>query len=122
MEYWSKLTHRSESHPGVEYTIQRMSLGRRIDLGQRVRELGLKLEFLRAGDTMREQVEAGVLQNEIDRLYLDWGLIGVKGLKIDDVEAGPPLLIERGPESLTREILEAIKMELDLSEDERKNS
>ena len=99
-----------------------MSLGRRIDLGQRVRELGLKLEFLQAGQTMQEQVEAGVLQNEIDRLYLQWGLLGVTGLRIDGVDAPPPAVVDRGPEALTKEILEAIKRELDLSEDERKNS
>lgn len=122
MEYWSTITHASISHPGVEYTIQRMSLGRRIDLGQRVRELGLKLEFLQAGQTMQEQVEAGVLQNEIDRLYLQWGLLGVTGLRIDGVDATPPAVVDRGPEALTKEILEAIKRELDLSEDERKNS
>ncbi len=122
MEYWSKLTLRSEEFPGVEYTIQRMSLGRRIDLGKRVRQTGLKAEFLQAGDSLRDRVEVGILQNEIDRLYLEWALMSVTGLRIDGEEAGPPLVIERGPESLTREILTEIKRELDLTEEERKNS
>jgi hypothetical protein len=121
MEYWSKLTIRSEAYPGVEYTIQRMSLGRRIDLGKRVRELSQRIDFLAAGETMSERVEAGVLQNEIDRLYLEWALVSVSGLLVDGEDAGPPLLIQSGPEGLAREVLAAIKRELDLSEAERKN-
>ncbi len=121
MEYWSKLTIRSEECPGVEYTIQRISLGRRIDLGKRVREMSRRVDFLAAGDTITERVEAGVMQNEIDRLYLEWALASVTGLRIDGEDAGPPLLIECGPEGLAREVLASIKRELDLSEDERKN-
>lgn len=121
MEYWSQLTLRSEAYPGVEYTIRRMSLGRRIDLGKRVREMSQRIDFLGAGDTIAERVEAGVLQNEIDRLYLQWALMSLAGLQIDGENAGPPLLIECGPEGLAREVLAAIKRELDLSEDERKN-
>ncbi|MBM3734876.1 MAG: hypothetical protein FJW39_03745 [Acidobacteria bacterium] len=99
-----------------------MSLGRRIELGKRVRELSGRVQFLEAGETMAEQVESGVLRNEIDKLYLEWGLASIAGLIIDGEEARPPKLIESGPESLAREILAAIKRELDLSEEERKNS
>ncbi|MGH9622868.1 MAG: hypothetical protein ACRD4G_00845 [Bryobacteraceae bacterium] len=58
----------------------------------------------------------------VERLYLEWGLAEIEGLAIDGTSATPALLIEKGPEPLTREILASIQAELGLSEDERKNS
>ena len=58
---------------------------------------------------------------QIDRLYLEWGLQAIDGLSIDGEAATPRLLIEQGPESLTREIVARIRGECHLSEDERKN-
>ena len=45
----------------------------------------------------REKLEATVLAAEIDRAYLEWGLIGVEGLEIDGAAATPKTLIDAGP-------------------------
>jgi hypothetical protein len=66
-------------------------------------------------------MDAGLLQAEIDRVYLDWGLANVSGLEIDGERAGPLDLVDRGPEELVREALAAVKAGAGLSEAERKN-
>jgi len=96
-------------------------LGKRIDLARRIREIGRKLEFLEAGNDVREKFEAAVLQSEIDRVYLEWGLEAVEGLEIDGEPATPETLIDRGPLDLALEILGRIRAECGLSEEERKN-
>lgn len=111
----------AEACPGVRYRIARISLGRRIDFARRVREIGRKLEFLEAGGDARESLEAAVLQAEIDRAYLEWGLEAIEGLEIDGEVATPTAMIERGPLSLALEILAKIRAECGLSEEERKN-
>lgn len=111
----------AQSQPGVRYKIARMSLARRIELARRIRETGRKLEFLEAGNEVREKLEAAVLKGEIDRIYLEWGLEAIQGLEIDGEEATPALLIEKGPASLAAEILKRIHSECWLSEGERKN-
>jgi ribosomal protein S12 methylthiotransferase accessory factor YcaO len=98
-----------------------MSFGRRIDLARRIREIGCKIEFLDAGSDVREKLEAAVLAVEIDRTYLEWGLAGIEGLKIDGEMATAATLIEKGPADLASEILARIKTESGLTEDERKN-
>lgn len=121
MEYASTVTFESQAVPGVRFTILRMSFGRRIELTRRIRELGRQIEFLEAGSDFREKIEATLLANEVQRLYLEWGLKEVSGLKIDGRAAEPANLIEEGPEELCQEIVAAIKSECSLSEDERKN-
>ena len=111
----------AETHAGVRYRIARMSLGRRIELARRIREAGRSIEFLEAGNDVREKLEAAVLQGEIDRVYLQWGLEAIEGLEIDGEAATPELLIERGPANLAAEILKHIRSECGLSESERKN-
>ena len=111
----------AETHAGVRYRIGRMSVGRRIELARSIREVGRKLEFLEAGNDVREQLEAAVLQGEIDRVYLAWGLEAIEGLEIDGEAATPESLIERGPANLAAEILGRIRSECGLSERERKN-
>ncbi len=121
MEYESTVKRKSKVADDVAYRIVRMSFGRRIELTKRVRELASKLGFLEAGDTPEERVEAAAIANEIERLYLEWGLCEIEGLTIDGKPATPELLITCGPEDLCREIVEAIKAECGLSEEERKN-
>jgi len=121
MEYQSTVTLESESHPGVRFTVYRMSFGRRLDLLRRVRELAGRAEFLEAGEDPREKIEATLLVGEIDRLYLLWGLAGIEGLEVDGQAATPERLVEAGPEGLCREILAAVKREAGLSEEEQKN-
>jgi len=98
-----------------------MSFGRRLELMRKVRELGRKLEFLRTSDTINDRLESTLLATEIDALYLEWGLASIDGLVVDGIPATTAAVISSGPEELTREILDAIRTECSLSEDERKN-
>ncbi len=119
--YESNVQVDSQTLPGVKFTIHRISFGRRMELCRRVREIGQRLEFLEAGEEFREKVEANLLSHEIDRIYLEWGLVGIEGLKIDGEPASGELVAEKGPEALTKEIIDAIKSQCGLSEEERKN-
>jgi len=121
MEYQSVTTISSKSFEGVSFSIARMSFGRRSELMRRIREVAGKVEFLEAGSDPREKIEATLLASEIDQQYILWGLVKIEGLDIDGQAATPELLISAGPESLCKEILAAIKGELGLSQDERKN-
>jgi hypothetical protein len=111
----------ADSCAGVRYRIARISLGRRIELARRIREIGRKAEFLEAGDDVRDKLEAAVLQGEIDRVFLEWGLEAIEGLEIDAEAATPAALIERGPLALSMEIVGRIRGECGLTETERKN-
>jgi len=106
---------------GVRYAVRRISLGRRIELARRIREVARGVEFFEASGDPREKLEAAVLAGEIDRVYLEWGLAAVEGLTIDGEAASPHGLIERGPLELAMEIVARIKAECGLSEGERKN-
>jgi len=121
MQYESEKTAEAATAPGVKYTIARISLGRRIELTRRMWELARKVECLEAGEDPREKLEGALLAGEIDRLYLNWGLIRVEGLTLDGQTATPESLIAAGPEELCREILAAVKAECGLTEEERKN-
>jgi hypothetical protein len=111
----------SEAVDGVRYAVARMSFGRRIELVRRIREIGRKAEFLEAGSDARDKLESAVLAGDVDRAYLEWGLVGVEGLTIDGETATPEMLIEKGPVALALEVLAKVKAECGLSEDERKN-
>jgi hypothetical protein len=121
MDYTSYEVIPSSVEPEVTYTVARMSFGRRVDLTRRIRELGSRKEFLEAGDTVDEKMEAALLASEIDRLYLLWGLKEVNGLFVDGSPATPESLASHGPERLFREALAAVKGQCELSEPERKN-
>ena len=111
----------SAAFPGATFVIRRMSLGRRIELAHSIRDLAQELEFHQAGESVQDQVEAATLSARIDRVYLEWGLVTVSGLVLD---GGPPTasaLYTIGPEALLREIIDRIKSECGLSDDERKN-
>ncbi|MCX6596460.1 MAG: hypothetical protein NTV70_08845 [Acidobacteria bacterium] len=79
------------------------------------------MEFAEAGAGFADKVEASLLALEVERLYLEWGLESVSGLELDGLPATPQTLAERGPEGLCREMIQAIKAECGLSEEERKN-
>lgn len=111
----------AEAIEGVRYEIMRVSFGRRIELARRIREIGRKMEYFEAGNDSREKLEATVLAAEIDRAYLEWGLVSVEGLAIDGEGATPETLVDRGPVELAVEILGRIKAECGMTEDERKN-
>jgi hypothetical protein len=120
--YASEAVVESRVVTGVRFTIARMSFGRRVELMRRVRELARRTEFLAASGETGDKMDAGLLQAEIERLYVMWGVKAVSGLAIDGTMAGPELLAEAGPEELFREALAAVRRETGLSEEERKNS
>jgi hypothetical protein len=111
----------SKTVEGVRFTIRRISLARRIELAQAVRDLARELECRRAGDSTDDRVEAAVLSSRIDEVYLRWGLVSVSGFLIDGETPDAEALFGRGPEALVREIVERIKSECGLTGDERKN-
>ncbi len=120
MEHESEVTLESKCSPGVRFTIGRMSFGRRLELTRRIWGLAGKAEYAANGEPA-ERLEAALLEGEIDRTYLEWGLVRIEGLDIDGQAATPDLLVTRGPEDLCREIVATIKSECGLTEDERKN-
>ena len=107
--------------PGVSFTVVKTSFGRRVELTRRIRELAARKEFVEAGDTPDEKMEAALLASEIDRIYLLWGLQEVTGLELDGQPATPESLAASGPEGLFREALAAVKQQCGLAEAERKN-
>jgi len=106
---------------GVSYSIYKMSFARRMELMKRVRELAGRVEFLEAGKDPGGKMDAAILQSEIDRMYVAWGLKEVAGLAVDGAPATPQSLAESGPEELFREALAAVREATGLSEAERKN-
>ena len=121
VHYDSVISIESKSAPGVRFAIHRISFGRRMELSRRVREISRKAEFLDAGTELHEKIEANILAQEIDAMYLQWGLVRVDGLIIDGVAATAVHLLEKGPEDLAREVVGAIKEQCCLTEAERKN-
>jgi hypothetical protein len=121
LQYESVISIESRAVQGVRFAIHRISFGRRMELSRRVRELSRKAEFLEAGTEMHEKIEASILAQEIDAMYLQWGLFRIEGLIIDGEPATAVRLLEKGPEDLTREVVSAIKEQCGLSEPERKN-
>jgi len=121
VHYDSVMSIESKAAPGVRFAIYRVSFGRRMELSRRVREISRKAEFLEAGTELNEKIEANILAQEIDAMYLQWGLARIDGLVIDGQAATASQLLEKGPEELTREIVGAIKDQCGLSETERKN-
>lgn len=119
-QYSSVTWHDSRTVPGVRFATKRMSLGERIELTRQVRELALRYEFLKTGEPA-DQVEATLADLLVKKLYIEWGVVELQGLRIDGEDGTPALLIERGPEGLSNEVIEAIRGEIALSDDERKN-
>ena len=121
LEYGSVRWFPSALFAGVRYGVRRISLGQRIELTRAVRELLHNEEFLRAGDS-GDQLEASLADLLVRKLYLQWGLAGIEGFRIDGEAATPQVLVDAGPEQLSEEIAARIQAELGLSEEERKNS
>jgi len=121
MTYESIAEISSELAPGVTYAVAKMSYGRRVELMRQIRELARRKEFLEASGDSADKIDAALLEAEINRLYVIWGLQAVSGLIVDGTEATPEVLAEKGPEDLFREALTAVRTQTGLSEAERKN-
>ena len=121
VSYESVVKIESKTILGVTFSINRISFGRRMELSRQVREISQRAEFLDAGNELREKIEASLLAQEIDAMYLRWGLVSIDGLTIDGEAATAVQLIEKGPEELMREIVSTIREQCGLNEAERKN-
>lgn len=107
--------------PGVRFETVRPSLASRAVLTARVRGALEQREFEEAGTAITDQLAAAESALRIDKIFCEWGLLGVEGLEIDGRPATPEALIQDGPLELCREIAEAIRRDCHLGEDERKN-
>ena len=121
ISYESVLSVHSKTMAGVTFVLNRISFGRRMELSRQVREISRRADFLDAGSQLQDKIEANLLAQELDAMYLRWGLVRIDGMKIDDEPPTTSQLLEKGPEELTREIVGAIKEQCGLSEAERKN-
>ncbi len=121
MTYESTQRVESKIAKGVAYSVCKMSFARRMELMRQVRELARRAEFLSAGESAGEKMDAALLEAEIERLYLRWGLREVTGLEVDGALASPDSLADAGPEKLFHEALAAVRAAAGLSDAERKN-
>jgi hypothetical protein len=112
--------HESRTIPGVRFGIKRISLEQRIALTKSVRDLALQYEFLKAGEPS-DQLEATLADLLVRKLYIQWAVAELEGLRIDGHAVTPAMLVENGPERFSDEVVETIRAELELSEQERKN-
>ena len=109
-DYASVVWRKSSAAPGASFAVRKPSLAQRIELAGRARELALKHEFLQAGG-QTEQIEATLSELLVKKLYLEWGFAGMKGFRIDGKDVTAEMLIERGPEALSEEIVSAVLAE-----------
>jgi hypothetical protein len=68
-----------------------------------------------------QQKIASIENNQIMPVYVRALLVAVEGLEIDGQDATPELTITDGPPELYREIVEAVRKELGMSEEEQGN-
>ena len=122
VNYLSERTIESSVLAGVTFSIVRMSFGRRLELAKQLRSVCSRLEHANAGTSLDDRLEAALLAGDIDRMYIEWGLVRVDGLEIDGEPVTPSSLSDKAPEPFCREVLAAIKAECWLGEEERKNS
>lgn len=120
-DFCSVSWHESAVREGVRFAVRRISLSQRIQLTKQVRELTLQNEFLRTGSAP-DKLEAALGDLLARRLYIHWGLTEIHGLTIDGIVATPETLVEHGPEQLAEEIADEVLKELQLTDDEAKNS
>jgi hypothetical protein len=120
-DHRSYVWHDSSTHQGVRFATRQISLAGRIELSRRIQDVIFKNEFLRAGDAL-EQAQASMADLLARRVYVEWGIAQIEGLMIDGSPASVQDAIEQGPERLCQEMVQTLQGELNLSEEERKNS
>jgi hypothetical protein len=121
VNYSSIVRHESQSVSGVSFEVRRLSLGRRIEMSRKIRSLSARMNFAEAGSTFIDKLESSALALEIERVYLEWGIESIDGLMIDGDPATVESAIASGPENLYREMVDAVRAECELGEQERKN-
>ena len=121
MNYESTWQYASKTFPGVTVRLRRISFSKRSELIREIAPLAARTQALSASSLGDELAEAAVLRRTIANVVLDWGLLEVSGLTIDGIPAKKETLIHEGPEELTLEILQQLKRQVSLSEEEIKN-
>lgn len=121
IDYRSTDRFNSDKYPGVNFEVARMSFGRRTELIRRIREIAAPIECLNSSDQVADQLQAQLLGQQVDNLFLAWGLVSITGLSIDGYEADIDTLLAKGPVDLAAEIVVAVKESCGLSDAERKN-
>ena len=121
MTYESSVKKGSRTIADVTFSVRKMSLAGRMELVHRIRVEGIALAFSEAGSEQEDKLKSAEISSSIESLYVRWGLVSIEGLEIDGVIADAESLIAKGPESLCREIAQAVREECFLSEEERKN-
>ena len=121
MTYNSFVNKCSTTIPDVTFSVRKMSLAGRMELVHRIRVEGIALAFSEAGSEQEDKLKSAEINSSIESLYVRWGLVSIEGLEIDGVIADAERLIAKGPESLCREIAQAVREGCFLSEEERKN-
>ena len=109
MKYESTITVQAKSAHGVTLRLNRMSFARRMELMQRIRDLGARTDRAGGTDEILQNMDATLLAFEVDRTYVLWGVREITGLEVDGIPATPQSLAEAGPEALFREALTAVK-------------
>ena len=113
--------YKATTYPTVIYRISKMSMGRRVELTRRIKELMKRLDFAAAGTGTADQLDAAVLAGEMDKLYWDFALESIDGILMNGDAMSPSLQFDLGPEDLSKEILTRIKQVCQLTDAERKN-
>ena len=121
-DYQTEVVLESKVVPGVKFRIAKMSFGRRVELMRQIRELARRSEFLSATADAGDKMDAALVQSEIERVYVSWGVRAVSGLTVNGQVADVEMMAAEGPEALFREALAAVRHQTGLTEDERKNS
>ena len=134
MNYVSRIVKESElpEFPGVRFTLNRMSEGRRIKLRLKLAEAVAEMRELVAEGAAIEQQPAetrdlrrltgivdgirAIKAEKINPVWVRWGLSVIEGLEIDGAPATVDTLIEDGPPELYAEILKAIQTEAGLTD------
>lgn len=121
MNYQSTAIHISQTCPGVQFAVRRLSLAGRMELLEKIREAGTRLEFHQAGSSVEDTASSAAIHARVDELYVRWGLHSIEGLSIDGQPATADSLLAKGPNGLAVEIAMAVRREIFLDEEERKN-
>jgi hypothetical protein len=110
----------SAAIPGVRFAVREPSLANRIELTRQLHDLTVRNDFL-AGGRELQQLELALADMLVQKALVEWGLVAVQGLKVDNKCPTVVSLIETGPEALVAEIAVCIRRRCGLTEEERKN-
>lgn len=101
--------------------VKRMTLGGRIELLERLYPLLKEAESMAAGASQSDQARRQLCTLKIHEALLSWGVVEVKGLRVDGWEISAVEFSSAAPEVLVDEVLQVIEGQVALTTAERKN-